>query len=229
MCYNTDTMTKLRLVLASRSPRRRELLHLLELPFELTVSEAEENTLPEETPIELVTRLSRKKACYADLDGHQDALVIGCDTIVALGDEPQEARILGKPRDSQEAAEMLRILRGRSHMVYSAVTVLQPNGRALTKLVTTRLTMRQYTEDELATYVASGDPLDKAGAYAIQHEGFHPVREIEGCYTSVMGLPLCHLTQVLRRVGCSPTVDVPAVCQAHTGRRCMAYEETIER
>jgi len=233
------------LLLASQSPRRRELLRLLGLPFQVTVADVAEVPRADETPVELVTRLSRAKAESAARDDYHDTLVIACDTIVtvegkrapnssraALGDPlegPDGARVLGKPRDSEEAVTMLRFLRGRSHVVYSAVTVLNRDCHPTTELAKTRLTMRNYTESELATYVASGDPLDKAGAYAIQHRGFHPVKEIEGCYASVMGLPLCHLTRCLRRCGCSPTVDVPTACQAYTGHRCTARPRAFAR
>ena len=240
MCYNTGAMSEPRLVLASQSPRRRELLHLLGLPFAVTVADVTEEQKTGETPAELVTRLSRAKAERAIIRaeapdvGHaaphepRDTLIIACDTIVALEEGLDGApRILGKPRDPKEATAMLRLLRGRSHTVYSGITVRNEIHRATTQLAKTRLTMRTYTERELSTYVASGDPLDKAGAYAIQHEGFHPVATIEGCYASVMGLPLCHLTRCLRHWGRPPAVDVPAACQAHTDRRCNVYQEII--
>jgi predicted house-cleaning NTP pyrophosphatase (Maf/HAM1 superfamily) len=119
---------------------------------------------------------------------------------------------------------MLRRLRGRDHAVYSAVTLLEPGtGRTTTEVAKTHLTMRVYTDAEMATYVASGDPLDKAGAYAIQHPGFHPVASLRGCYANVVGLPLCHLTRGLRSLGVEPPHDVPTACQAHTGRRCRVY------
>ncbi len=242
-----------RLVLASQSPRRRELLKLMGLPFEVTAADVAEAPRADETPVELVTRLSRAKAdaasavpppvpgplaetrgigraepdCQHRDDVYPHTLVIACDTIVALEKEPGETRVLGKPHDPEEAMEMLRLLRGNSHLVYSAVTVLDGARHTTTELAETQLTMRAYTESEIAAYVASGDPLDKAGAYAIQHQGFHPVREIAGCYASVMGLPLCHLTRCLRRWGCSPTTDVPTACQAHTDHRCEVYREII--
>lgn len=221
-------MKRPHLVLASQSPRRRELLRLLGLPFDVTAARVDESPRPDETPLELVTRLSRAKACSADLHGRQEALVIACDTIVALEDGPHKAQILGKPGDRRRAIEMLRSLRGREHVVHSAVTTIGPTGHVMTQLVTTHLTMRRYTEDELRAYVASGDPLDKAGAYAIQHEGFDPVRNIEGCYASVMGLPLCHLAQSLRRQGRPPVVSVPAACQAYTGHQCTIHRGIFE-
>jgi len=212
------------LMLASQSPRRRELLKLLGLPFEATVAEVREAARARETPAQLATRLSRAKATSLDGRTGRRQLVIGCDTVVALEDNRGVVHILGKPGDGGEAAGMLRALRGRSHTVFSAITVSADGAHPGTELVATRLRMRRYSDAEIAAYVASGDPLDKAGAYAIQHAGFHPVDEIEGCYTSVMGLPLCHLTQLLRRRGCPPPVDVPAACQAYTARRCDAYK-----
>jgi MAF protein len=209
------------------------LLHLLGLPFEVTAADVAEVPQADETPVELVTRLSRAKAENAKigdakLNSHGKALVIACDTVVAMEEADGGTRILGKPRDAEEAVDMLRLLRGRSHLVYSAVTALERGQRTATELAKTHLTMRAYTDSEIAAYVASGDPLDKAGAYAIQHQGFHPVKEIEGCYASVMGLPLCHLTRLLLRWGYPPAADVPAACEAHTGHRCEAVYQEIK-
>ncbi len=220
-------MDEFDLILASQSPRRRELLKLLGLPFGVTASDVPEAHEADETPAELVTRLSRAKARDVELDGRHRALVIACDTVVALDEGRGEAEILGKPRDGEEATAMLQSLRGRSHIVYSAVTVWNPARGETTDLVETRLTMRPYSEDEIKPYVASGDPLDKAGAYAIQHEGFDPVDDIEGCYASVMGLPLCHLARRLRHWGVEASAHVPTACQAYTGNRCAIYREII--
>jgi septum formation protein len=150
-------------------------------------------------------------------------VIIACDTVVALDGE-----VLGKPRDASEAIDMLRRLRGRSHTVYSGVTLLEfVTGRTSTDVAKTQLVMRTYTDTEMATYVASGDPLDKAGAYAIQHPGFHPVARYQGCYANVVGLPLCHLTRCLRAFRIEPLHDVPAACQAHTGQRCPVYATVL--
>ena len=222
-----------RLLLASRSPRRRELLALLGLPFEVTVADVAEDPLANESPAATVVRLSQAKAraacpaCPERSRGERsrgtavcaDALIIACDTVVALDGE-----LLGKPRDAAEALSVLRRLRGRSHAVFSAVTLLEPAaGRTSSDVAETRLVMRPYSDAEMAAYVASGDPLDKAGAYAIQHPGFHPVADLQGCYANVMGLPLCHLTRGLRAWNIEPPHDVPAACQAHTGRRCPVH------
>jgi len=222
-------MNLLSLLLASRSPRRRELVALLGLPFDVTTADVPEDPLADESPAQVVTRLSQAKACAnsnatiaaATMVAATTvaAIIIACDTVVALDGE-----ILGKPRDGVEATEMLRRLRGRAHAVYSAVTLLEPGtGRTSTEVAKTQLVMRTYTDAEMAAYVASGDPLDKAGAYAIQHPGFHPVASLRGCYANVVGLPLCHLTRGLRSLGVEPPHDVPTACQAHTGRRCLVY------
>ena len=211
------------LLLASASPRRRELLALLGLPFKVTVADVDEDPLTDESPATLAARLSQAKACAAcsstGVLANMALAVIACDTIVAL-----DGGILGKPRDAAEAIAMLRRLGGRSHDVYTAVTLLEPiTGRTLTDVARTQVAMRAYSDDEIAMYVASGDPLDKAGAYAIQHAGFHPVAELQGCYANVVGLPLCHLTRGLRTWKIEPLRHVPTACQAHTGRECKVY------
>jgi len=221
-----------RLLLASQSPRRRELLALLGLPFEVTVADVAEDPLANESPAAAVVRLSQAKAraaCPERSRGEYsrgtrpDALIIACDTIVAL-----DGKLLGKPCDAAEALSVLRRLRGRSHTVFSAITLLEPiAGRTSSDVAETRLAMRTYTDAEMAAYVASGDPLDKAGAYAIQHPGFHPVAELQGCYANVMGLPLCHLTRALRAWSIEPPHDVPAACQGHTGHRCPVYASIL--
>ena len=214
-----------RLLLASKSPRRRELMALLGLPFEVTSADVMEAPHPGEGPAALVVRLSQAKARAVDgagwgrAGGIAGGIIIACDTVVAF-----EGDILGKPQDAVQACAMLQRLRGRSHTVCSAVTLLAPaTGYLVTDAVRTEVSMRRYGNDEVAAYVASGDPLDKAGAYAIQHAGFHPVARLQGCYASVMGFPLCHLTRCLRAWQTGPTVDVPVACQVLTGHTCGVY------
>jgi MAF protein len=214
------TVGNRRLLLASQSPRRRELLTLLGLPFEVDASDVDEAPRSNESPVALAARLSQAKAraCSAD-----HAIIIACDTIVA-----HEGQVLGKPSDADGASEMLRRLRGRSHSVYTAITLLERgSGYSVTDVAETQVIMRAYTDAESAAYVASGDPIDKAGAYAIQHRGFHPVSKVRGCFTNVMGLPLCHLTRHLRAWEIDPPQDVPAACQAHTGHRCAVYQSIL--
>jgi MAF protein len=210
-------MSKPHLLLASQSPRRHELLALLELSFEVTVADVAEAPQVDEPPAAVVARLSQDKARAAV--AHPTATTVACDTIVAL-----DGDILGKPQDEAEATAMLRRLRALPHTVYSAITLLDAaNDREQTETAMTQVAMRAYTDAEIVAYVASGDPLDKAGSYAIQHAGFHPVADLRGCYANVMGLPLCHLTRCLRTWGIEPLANVPAACQTLTSHRCEVH------
>jgi len=185
------------------------------MPFVAAAADVDEEIEEGETPQEMVCRLSLAKAQAAALSYHE-ALIIAADTTVVL-----DGDVLGKPADDAEAVAMLRRLRGRKHTVFSGVTVYHPaTGRAITELAESAVWMRAYTDEEIARYVATSDPLDKAGAYAIQHPNFSPVERIEGCYASVMGLPLCHLARALAQLGMTLPVDVPQVCQGFTGHRC---------
>jgi septum formation protein len=204
------------LVLASSSPRRQELLRRLGVFFEVATAGIDEVQHPGEPPIDLVQRLARQKAqaVAARFPGRP---VLGADTIVVLDGE-----VLGKPVDGDEATTMLRRLRGRPHTVWSAVYTCHPAlGRTAAALNETTVWMRAYSDGEIAAYVASGDPLDKAGGYAIQHAGFAPVERLDGCYSGVMGFPLGEVVSTLRTIG----VDVPrkavTACQPQIGlSRC---------
>ena len=204
-----------RLILASGSPRRRQLLPLLGLPFVIKIAGVDERVLDGEPPTELVLRVSQAKALGVN-DDRPDELVVAADTIVVL-----DGQVLGKPTDAEDAARMLRYLRGRPHVVYSGVAVWHPARRRLIReLAESTVWMRDYTDAEVASYVESGDPLDKAGAYAIQHPGFDPVSRVEGCRLSVMGLPLCHLGRALAKFGVVVPANVPRACQAFNQRDC---------
>jgi MAF protein len=205
-----------RLILASRSPRRRQLLPLLGLPFVIKSTDIDEHILYGEPPTEYVLRMSHTKA-FVVHDARPDELVVAADTIVVL-----DGQVLGKPADAGEATRMLRDLRGRSHVVYSAVSVWHAASRRMvSELGETIVWMRDYRDEEIAEYVASGDPLDKAGAYAIQHPGFDPVARVDGCGLTVVGLPLCHLGRALAEFGVIPPSNVPGACQAFTQRSCL--------
>jgi predicted house-cleaning NTP pyrophosphatase (Maf/HAM1 superfamily) len=131
---------------------------------------------------------------------------------------------LGKPADPSEAKRMLRQLRGRVHQVYTGIAALRvPEGNLLADACVTDVPMRAYSEAEIEAYVQTGDPLDKAGAYAIQHPRFQPVESMRGCYASVMGLPLCHVTRLLERMGLPPRADVPAQCQFFLNYACPVF------
>jgi septum formation protein len=203
-------------ILASNSPRRKELLILLGQPYRARPAEIDESPLPGEAPRAYVLRLAEGKARAVASQIPVDNVVIAADTTVADGMD-----ILGKPVDEQEAVEMLTRLRGHTHQVYTAVAVLRPAGNTLLlDCCVTDVPMRDYSEVEIAAYVATGDPLDKAGAYAIQHEGFHPVEHLDGCYANVVGLPLCHLTRLLRRLNVALQTNVPIACQATLNYEC---------
>jgi septum formation protein len=180
------------LVLASQSPRRRELLHRLGLTFEVDPSHVEE-IVPEGTaPAEVVEALARQKA-EAVAARHPDALVLGADTIVVL-----DGDILGKPANAAEARAMLRRLSGRTHTVFSGLALVPPSGATAVAHEATAVTFAEMTDDEIAAYVATGSPMDKAGAYGIQDDaGALLVAAVRGCYYTVVGLPLHRLYRTL--------------------------------
>lgn len=186
-----------RLVLASASPRRRELLNQMGLEFQVHPSEAEDEirTLPDD-PQERVEFLAYQKAVrIADI--YPDALVIGVDTIVALPD-----RILEKPVDSDEALRMLESLSGAWHQVYSGICLINKDtGRKAVDFVKTDVHFLPLTRRQIQAYIASGEPRDKAGAYGIQGQAAVFIDEIHGCYFNVVGLPLAKLAQMLREFG----------------------------
>jgi MAF protein len=215
-----------RLILASASPRRRELLAVLGWPFEVRVSGIDETPGIAETPLDYVQRVAREKAvasAQAAKPTSLPELVIAADTEVVF-----EGEVFGKPGNAAQAATMLKRLRGETHEVISAITIrTEATGEVRQDLCRSAVPMRNYSDEEIDVYVASGDPLDKAGAYAIQHDGFHPVESFSHCYASVMGLPLCHLTRSLRSLGIEPPANVPAACQAFIQYDCPVYREIL--
>ncbi len=211
-------------LLASNSPRRRQLLALAGLDFEVRAAEIDESRLPAEPPGDYVLRLARGKAQAAGQFARPGQLVLAADTTVADGDV-----ILGKPAGPEEAFQMLAALRGRDHMVYTAVAVLDPaSGRLMADLCGTRVWMRPYSDREIAAYIASGDPFDKAGAYAIQNAAFHPVERIEGCYPCVVGLPLCRAIGLLRAFGVTPPHDLTSDCRNGLNSACNVYRRLLD-
>jgi len=194
------------IILASASPRRRELLATLGVTFEVVPSHVDEST-DEGDPAVVAKVLARRKA-EAVAATHPGALVIGSDTVVVL-----DGRILGKPGDAAEAREMLTSLRGRSHEVVTGVAV-SFGGRALNDHDRTVVHMRDYEDAAIEVFIASGSPFDKAGGYAIQDEAFAPVARFEGCRCNVVGLPLATLRGLLAQFGVRttrPEVECP-VC-----------------
>lgn len=199
------------LILASVSPRRRELLRQCGIACEVMPVSAEELSRPGEMPEETAVRLAREKARLAlgRISG-QAGWILAADTVVAAG-----GQALGKPRDIREAEAFLLQLRGRVHRVITGVCLMRaPDGAEKTDCAVTAVRMREYSPAELAVYLASGDALDKAGAYAIQHPAFRPVASIAGCYTNVVGLPLCRVYALLEGAGERPDRPLPEGCRA---------------
>ena len=204
------------LTLASSSPRRRELLTELGLPFQVIPSNAPEEPAPGELPADMVQRLSQDKARTVAA-GMSEGYVVGADSTVVL-----DGRAIGKPEDEAEAREMLRELRGTEHQVTTGLTVIEvATGRSLTDYMTADIVMRDFSDAEMEESIASGTPMDKAGAYAVQDQDFRPARMKSGCYTNVVGLPLCRLTAMLRELGYTLPADLPASMR-ETGENCIA-------
>lgn len=209
-----------KLFLASASPRRKRILALLDLPFQDLPVEADEAVWPGERPAQAARRLAQAKT-EAAAGAVSQGIIVAADTLVV-----DRGHILGKPRDAGEARRMLRRLRGRAHLVITGLALLRPaTGEAQSAAVTTRVWMRPYTAAELEAYAASGEALDKAGAYAIQSPSFAPVERIAGCYLNVVGLPLCALGLALRRLG----LQTPAeeICYRIIGHDALPAVETM--
>ncbi len=194
---------KQQLVLASASPRRCELLQQIGLEFQVIPSRADELILKGETPEEHVIRLSLDKATeVANRENVSGRWFIGSDTIVLC-----DQQILGKPRDEAHAVTMLKQLSGREHQVLSGYAIIDRETKEQrTEAVSTKVWFRQLTDDEIARYIATGEPADKAGSYAIQGLGICFVARIEGSYTNVVGLPLCKLTGAMKELGVPLTI-----------------------
>ena len=180
------------LILASQSPRRRELLGLFGLPFTVRVADIDETMDPALPPQEEVARVSLAKARAVERD--PEDIVIAADTIVVLGD-----RVLGKPADEAQAEEMLTALSGRAHQVMTGVTVLRGD-RALTATEITDIHFRKLSNREIRRYIATGEPMDKAGSYGIQGGAALFCERMVGDYYNVMGLPVCRLGEALRKI-----------------------------
>jgi septum formation protein len=182
------------LVLASSSPRRKELLKNLHLTFEISSSEVDESFNPELMPEEIVTDLANRKAKVV-AQQYPESFVIGADTIVVANN-----RILGKPQTESEAAEMLSMLSGKTHAVYTGVSIIQGNTQR-SFFEKTEVTFWELTQDEINAYIKSGEPFDKAGGYGIQGFGSMLVKQISGDYFAVVGLPVSRTVRELRLAG----------------------------
>ncbi len=183
----------MQLILASASPRRRELLGLFGIPFTVRAADIDETMDPEKAPFDEVARVSRCKALAVARE--TDDTVVAADTIVVC-----QGRVLGKPHSREEAVEMLTMLSGREHQVMTGCTVVRGD-RIETFTEVTRLHFRELSPEEIGRYVDSGEPMDKAGAYGIQGGAALFCTGIQGDYYNVMGLPVCRLGETLRRFG----------------------------
>ncbi len=200
-------MTTQTFILASGSPRRRDMIASLGIDFTVIKPDIDETQHPSESPLTYVQRLSSSKADAVAKRLSTPATILAADTIVILSADTigitDTGDLLGKPENPIHARDMLMSLRNRPHVVITSFTLLRlgENPARYSDYVQTRVFMRDYADTEIEAYIASGDPFDKAGGYAIQHNGFMPVSYIEGCYNNVVGLPLCAVKRGLITVG----------------------------
>jgi septum formation protein len=206
-------MARLRLVLASTSPRRRELLATLGLPIAIEAPHVDESQRPGEAPRAYARRLALAKAS-AILASHRDAVVIGADTIVVEGGD-----VLGKPGSRAGARRMLARLAGRTHVVHTAVAILSPGRGPIRLIATSRVRFAPLSRAAIARYVATGEPMDKAGGYALQGLGAAFVASVSGSVTNVIGLPLAELVAALERSGLMAAIGRRVTAAAPRGAR----------
>lgn len=211
------------LILASASPRRQALVSLLARPVQIVVADVDERAVANPDPAGYVLTVARLKANKVATLSEGDGLVVAADTMVVLA-----GQMLGKPDNEAEAWDMLRRLRGQVHQVLTAVVVVDlVSGREVSDVAQINLRFRDCSDQEIADYIATGDPFDKAGAYAIQHPVFRPVLSFDDCYAGVVGFPLCHLTRLLRQLGEEPTTDVAAACQTYHQYNCPVFSTIL--
>ncbi len=213
-------MTKV--LLASNSARRRQLIKLTGWEVALTSADIDERRKPGEPAREYVLRLALEKA-GAIKPADQKTLMLTADTIVV-----DRETIYGKPGSTANAREILWALRGHTHQVMTAIVLIDLKDRIpVTDLCISNVPMREYSSTEIEEYIESGDPMDKAGAYAIQNERFRPVTNFNGCYASVMGMPLCHLSRTAAKIGQTVDVEIPQRCQAELHYTCVIYQAIL--
>lgn len=214
-------MNERKLILASGSPRRNELLGLFDIPFTTQPADINEQKCNQETPRQYVIRMAYEKG-HSQMAA-KDQIVLSADTTVDL-----DGMVLGKPVDAQDAANILKLMRARTHNVHTALSLhIGEDGAILRDVSLTRVTMRNYTDEEIEAYLAHNTFLDKAGGYAIQDVQFHPVEKIEGCYTNVMGLPLCQAYRLLKEAGLKVDVNIADVCRRYNDINCEVYPSIL--
>jgi predicted house-cleaning NTP pyrophosphatase (Maf/HAM1 superfamily) len=239
------------IVLASGSPRRKYLLSLCGYEFMVHSVEVDESVLVGEEPKDYVLRIAESKArdvsnLLSETEAYANT-VVAADTCV-VDETPHRSRtaisdayenglttslpsfdILGKPTNNSEAISILRRLRDRTHQVYTGIVLLNHhNGFLRRDVCVTDVPMRNYLDEEIIQYVNTGDPFDKAGGYAIQHDGFHPVQNLQGCYANVMGLPLCHLKRLLDMIGIASQIAIDLVCLKEMGYVCPIHASVLK-
>lgn len=211
----------IRFILASQSPRRRQLLQLLGYPFTTMPAAADEDSITHPDPALNVVQTAQLKTAVIRPNLPQPAanervIVIAADTTVAL-----DNTMLNKPADATAARTMLTALRDRTHYVHTGISLLDVgSGREVHGVNTAAVVMRPYSDAEIDAYIATGDPFDKAGGYAVQHPTFQPAARIDGCYTGVMGLSLCHLLTLLDALDVPRQFDAAGLHAAHSGYPC---------
>jgi septum formation protein len=217
------------IVLASNSPRRKQILALGGWEYLVLPAEINEDPEPGEEAREYVLRMAQGKAQEAARKAPANSLVIGADTSVILIDTAGKDAILGKPVDDNEAEEMLLLLRGKVHYVYTSVFIIDTaDGKQAADLCSTAVRMRGYSDQEIRDYIATGDPMDKAGAYAIQHADFDPVESLQGCYTNVVGLPLCYVHRILSEWGYPERTGITRECKPDGREPCLVYRKVLK-
>ena len=216
-------MKNLKIILASTSPRRKELLGLITDHFDIESADVNENVYLNETPWSYVRRLALEKALTVAKRHGEGVIVLGSDTTVVLDDE-----IIGKPVDAEDAWRILTALKGRYHQVYTGVAAVNNTTTTVTsRVIRTDVPMKAYSNEELSAYIASGDPMDKAGAYGIQNSDFVAKRELTGCYASVMGFPICAVHSFLQAAGIPATSGIEDKCQTFIRYRCSVFPEFL--
>ncbi len=200
------------------------------IPFDVASADVDESLLPDENPADYVLRLAEAKARAIISKSPPLApptsggrTVIGSDTAVVDAGET-----LGKPRDKREAKSMLRQLRGRKHQVYTGIAIYdETSDRVFSELCISDVPMREYSDAEMDAYIETGDPMDKAGGYAIQNGDFAPVEHFDGCFASVMGFPLCHLARSLKKAGMDISADLPEACRSSLNYECTISDAVL--
>lgn len=188
------------------------------------MADVDEELVTDPNPAGNVIATARLKAeAVATSLSHSPALILAADTTVAL-----DGQMLNKPAGPKDARRMLQQLRGRRHQVHTGIILLETDtGRVVTDVASVEVPMRQYSNAEIEAYIATGDPLDKAGAYAIQHPTFKPVANLADCYAAVVGLPLCHVARALRRLDVNTPQEIAPACQRYHAYQCPVYANIL--